>query len=87
MLFISCHYDVNTCHSPILTDITSFDHYNNLLLIIFAADITVVSEMGFMVQGFIQASKRPPERFRDGGDFCLWLKRFEKYVEQIQLPK
>ena len=38
-----------------------------------------------MAQGFLQASKRPPEKFRVRSYFSLWLKRFEIYVRQCEI--
>ena len=38
-------------------------------------------------QPIVKMSLRPPTRFSPESDLDLWLKRFEKYVKQIKIPK
>ena len=38
-------------------------------------------------QPIVRMSLRPPARFSPGSDLDLWLKRFEKYVEQTKIPQ
>ena len=40
-----------------------------------------------MAQGFVQASKRPPEKFRSTDDFSLWQKRFELYAQRNEITR
>ena len=40
-----------------------------------------------MAQGFVQASKHPPEKFRSTDDFSLWQKRFEPYAQQNEITR
>ena len=44
-----------------------------------------MSEVGFMAER-IRASVRPPTKFSPKDDFTLWLRRFQWYLEEAEVP-
>ena len=40
-----------------------------------------------MAERVVRVSARPPQKFSASNDFALWLKRFNLYLEEAEVPR
>ena len=40
-----------------------------------------------MAERVVRVSARPPQKFSTSDDFALWLKRFNLYLEEAEVPR